>query len=106
MLLQGQWLVSTDDRLLNCTHLRIVRDWRPEEGVLFLTIKDLVHKVPSFERFELLFVRWPPVLALSYCLISSAILDVSLVHRGRDRGGFAVDCQGAVRVPRPHVAAR
>lgn len=37
-------------------YLSILGNGRAEEGVLFLAVEDLVHKVASFERLELLLV--------------------------------------------------
>lgn len=61
-------------------YLSILRNGRAEERVFFLAVEDLVDKVASFERLELLLVRRPPISVFFYCLISPAILNVPSVH--------------------------
>ena len=78
---------------MTVAYLSILRNGRAEEGVLFLAVEDLVHKVASFERLELLLVRRSPIIVFSYRLISPAILNISSVHRGRNRSRLTADCQ-------------
>jgi hypothetical protein len=61
-------------------YLSILRNGRAEEGVFLLAVEDLVDKVASFERLELLLVRRSPISVFFYCLISPAILNVPSVH--------------------------
>lgn len=88
------------------TYLSILWNGRAEEGVVFLTIEDLVDKVASFEGLELLLVRWAPVIVFSYCLISSAILNVSSVHGRRNRSRLAARLLGCGQYKKKRSTAR